>query len=364
MKTTLILATFGLLILGVPLLPAQSPAFSQFFALPNTLNPAYVSAIRGAEASAGYRLQWGQVQEGFHTKAATVAVRSCGAPVAFGAYVNHVSEPFFGYRQQEGGLQVSAFVPASSEKFSIHGGFQAGFGQHRVDYARLLFAGQLDPLFGIQGGPSPFFLHDGSKVQTFETGFGLVARGQIKWRNSDLPASIGFAVRHFGGSRDVSFLRLESKQSRLYLLHGSITTPVTGGLLRKDVLYLNWLARFEWESALRRSTTGVIFQYEAANLGLLYQWNRSPFATRNTHALTLSIGVGFKMGDKTNCVLQYAFDGTLSGLKQTSTGGAHELIAVFTFPQSCIFKNGDKSSRKGKTDCYHFIGKGYRPFMN
>lgn len=341
-------------------LPAQSPAFSQFFALPNTLNPAYVSVVRGAEAAAGYRRQWGQIQEGFNTKAATVAVRSCGAPLAFGAYVNEVSEPFFGYRQQEGGLQVGAFV-SPSEKISVHGGLQAGIGQHRVDFARLLFAGQLDPLFGIQNGPSPYFLNDGSKIQTFEVGLGLVARGQIKWRNSDLPASLGFAIRHFGGSRDVSFLRLENTQSRLYILHGSITTPVTGGLLRKDVLYLNWLARFEWESALRRGTTGVIFQYDAANLGLLYQWNRTPLTARNTHALTLSVGFGFKMGDKTNCVLQYAFDGSLSGLQQSSTGGAHELILTFTFPQSCLFKGGGKP---GKTDCYHFAGKGYRPFMN
>ncbi len=362
MKSGIILtAAVWLAASGYLPLPAQSPAFSQFFALPAIMNPAYVSAVRGVEASAGYRRQWGQLQEGFDTKSAAVAVRSCGAPLGFGIYASQVSEPFFGYQRQEGGLQASGFVSSPNNKVSLHGGMQAGIGQHRVDFARLLFSGQLDPLFGIQNGPSPYFLNDGSKVQTFEVSAGVVARGQIKWRNSDLPASLGFVAQHLAGSRDVSFLRLENTQSRLFILHGSITTPVTGGILHKDVLYLNWLARFEWESVLRRGTTGVIFQYEAANLGLMYQWNRTPFSARNTHALTLSLGVGFRLGDKTNCIMQYAFDGTVSGLQQASTGGAHELVITFTFPQSCLFKGGGKP---GKTDCYHFAGKGYRPFLN
>ena len=341
-------------------LSGQSPTFSQFFGLPSAINPAYVSAVKGVEMSAGYRRQWGQVQEGFDTKFANVAIRSCNAPVAFGAFVSEVSEPFFGYRQQEGGVQLGAFV-ARQKRFSLHGGLQAGVGQHRVDFARLLFSGQLDPVFGGQGTASPFFLTDGSSAQTFEVGSGAVGRGLLKWRNSDLPASLGFSVYHLTGSRDVSFLRLDNTQDRRYTLHGSVTTPITGGLVRKDVLYLNWLARFEWESALRRGTTGVIFQYESAHIGLLYQWNKSPIKVRNTHGLTLSIGLDFKISDQSNCSVMYAFDGTLGGLGQASTGGAHEITAVFRLPNSCVFKGRNP---RGRTDCFDFAGKGYRRFLN
>ncbi len=339
---------------------AQNPSFSQFYAMPNTLNPAYVSAVRGVEVSAGYRRQWGQLQEGFTTKAATLALPTCRAPLAFGLYASDVGEPFFGYRRQEGGVQVGAYG-ARSKKFSLHLGLQGGIGQHRVDFDRLLFSGQLDPLFGVQGSPSAFFQTDGSRVQTFEVGGGVVARGQLGWRNTDLPASIGFAVHHLGGSRDVSFLRLDNTQARYAVLHGSVTTPIVGGLNLKDVLYLNWLGRFEWEGALRRGTAGVIAQYTSAHLGLLYQWNRSPVTSRNTHALTVVAGLNFSLGENTQCALQYAFDGTLSGLNQSATGGAHELILTFTFPPSCVF--GTPTSR-GKTDCYHFAGKGYQPFLN
>lgn len=341
------------------LLPAQSPTFSQFYALKNAMNPAYVSTVEGMEMTAGYRLQWGQLQEGFHTAFASVAVRSCQAPFAFGAYASNVQESFFGYRIQEGGMQVSAFV-GQSDRWSLHGGLQAGIGQHRVDYDRLVFSGQLDPVFGIQSPSSPYFLNDGSSLQTFEIGGGLVARGLLNWRNSELPASLGFAVQHLSGSRDDSFLRLDNSRARRYTLHGSITTPVTGGMLHKDVLYLNWVARMEWESTLSRGTTGVIFQYTAAHIALLYQWNHNPFFPKNTHAMTLAIGTDFKL-DKSKCSIEYAFDGTLSGLGQTATGGAHEIVLTFTLPHTCIFKG---RNTRGSSECYYFNGKSYQRFLN
>jgi type IX secretion system PorP/SprF family membrane protein len=338
----------------------QSPVFSQFYGLPAAMNPAYVSTVKGLQFNAGYRRQWGQVQQGFDTRFVNVAVRSCQAPLAFGAYFSDVKEPFLGYRQQEGGIQIGAFV-ARKKRFSLHGGLQAGIGQHRVDFARLLFSGQLDPVFGIQGPPSAYFLNDGSRVQTFEIGAGTVGRGLLSWRNSDLPASIGFSVYHLAGSRDVSFLRVPHTQAKRWTAHGSVTTPITTGLGRKDALYLNWLARYEWESSLQRGTVGVISQYQEAHIGLLYQWNKKPFTTRNTHGFTFTLGYDFALSDKSRCSIQYAFDGTLGGLGQSSTGGAHEILVTFTLPQSCLFKG---KNIFGNTDCFDFQGKGYRRFLN
>lgn len=357
MQRPIIVLTFCLI--SAQILPAQSPTFSQFYALKNAMNPAYVSTVQGLETAAGYRIQWGQLQEGFRTAFASVVVRSCQAPFAFGAYASNVQESFFGYKVQEGGMQVSAFV-GQSDRWSLHGGLQAGIGQHRVDYDRLVFSGQLDPVFGIQPGTSTYFQNDGSSIQTFEIGGGLVARGLIGWRNGELPASLGVAVQHLSGSRENSFLRLDNSRARRYTLHGSITTPVTGGMLHKDVLYLNWVGRMEWESTLSRGTAGVIFQYTAAHVALLYQWNQSPFLPKNTHAMTLAIGTDFKW-DKSTCSIQYAFDGTLSGLGQTATGGAHEVNFIFTLPKTCIFKG---RNTRGRTECYYFNGKSYQRFLN
>ncbi|MBK8704703.1 MAG: hypothetical protein IPN33_14645 [Saprospiraceae bacterium] len=236
---------------------------------------------------------------------------------------------------------------------------QAGIGQHRVDFSRLVFSGQLDPVFGITGEPSTGFLQDINPIQTYQVGFGLLARGQLSLKRKDLPFSLGGSVFRVFGSRDISFLRLEHTQAMLYTVHGAITLPIKAGSKRDDVIYLNMLARTEIEKVLVRSTLGMIFQYEFANLGLLYAWNPTREAYRNTHVLTLSTGFNFNLGE-TEGRVQYAFDGILSGLGQTATGGAHEFSLSFSLPNACI----GKRSGRNKTDCYYFIGKGYRRFLN
>ncbi len=339
---------------------AQSPVFSQFYAFPTAMNPAYVSAIQGAEVSTGYRRQWGQLQTGLHTKALQAGIRTCNVPLAFGGYYTQVNETYFGYSRREGGLQVGAFVPVQ-ERFSLHGGLQAGLGSHQVGYQELLFTGQLDPVFGQVSVPSTYFSGDGTRVETYEIGAGVVGRGQFSWRNSDLPASLGMSVHHLAGSRDVSFLRVPGKQSRRWTAHGSITTPIVSGIGRKDALYLNWVARYEFESSLRRTSLGVICQYDAVHIGGMYQWNKKPVSIRNTNGLSLVLGGDFRLRQGSHFTLQYAYDGALGGLGQAATQGAHELVVVFVFPQNCIFKERNK---RGSTDCFYFSGKGYRRFLN
>ena len=339
---------------------AQAPTFSQFYGFPAAMNPAYVSAIKGAQVNTGYRRQWGQLQSGFDTKSIQMGIRSCNAALAFGGYFNQVDEPFFGYRQQEGGLQVGTFVPIQ-EQFSLHLGMQAGMGGHRVNFDQLIFSGQLDPVFGVQGPPSSYFLNDGQRIETYEIGGGIVGRGLLSWRNSDLPASAGVAVHHLAGSRDVSFLRVPHTQARRWTVHGSLTTPVITGIGKKDALYLNWVARYELENVLRRTAVGVICQYEAAHIGFIYQWNKNPATIRNTNGLTLTIGGDFELGRNAVCSVMYAYDGALGGLGQTATGGAHEIVAIFTLPNACVFKG---RNNRGRTDCFDFSGKGYRKFLN
>lgn len=350
---------FVLALLSTTNLGAQAPSFSQFYAHPPSLNPAYVSASPGVKLSTGYRRQWGQIQGGLQTAFAAASVRTCALPLGFGVYASDVGESYFNYRQQEAGFQFGGFF-GSAERWSLHGALQAGVGQLRVDYDKLLFSGQLDPVFGVQGNSQPFLQQDGSRVQSFDLGAGAVFRSRAKIGGREWPLSIGAVVHQFGGSRNVSFERLQYTRPRRITAHGAVTIPVSGNFLNKTVLYLNLLGRFEWESSLQRSTIGLISQYDAAHFGLLYQYNHYPVAFGNTHALTLCIGTDFSLGNA-QCTLQYGFDGALSGLDQTASGGAHELMATFQFDKACVFK-GLNSRKRGRTNCYHFAGKGYRGF--
>jgi type IX secretion system PorP/SprF family membrane protein len=341
---------------------AQSAAVSQFYAFPAGLNPAYVSAVEGSEVHTGYRRQWGAIQDGLEVKFAAANTLLCKAPLGFGVFVSEAGESFFGYRRQEGGLQIGAFT-ARSDRFSLHGGLRTAMGRQQINFSKLLFTNQLDPIFGVQNGPSPVFLTNPDHLETFQVGFGAVMRGTLGRKKSQLPASLGFSADRFG-TRRVSFLRDEVYQEDYRIqVHGSLTTPFRGPDIghRASPLYVHWVGRFEMEGPLRRVTTGGIFQYNALHAGLLYQWNKTPFAVRNTHALTGTLGVEVPLGSRSVLLLQYAFDGTVSGLGFPAAQGAHELIATFRLPHFCLFPGENK---RGKTKCFRFGGEGYRTFLN
>lgn len=342
-------------------LSGQSASFAQFYAHRPSLNPAYVSATAGLECSAGFRRQWGQIQDGLQTSFAAVSLRTCALPLGFGVYASDVRESFFNYRQQEAGVQLGGFIGAP-KRWSLHGALQAGVGQQRVDYDQLVFSGQLDPVFGIQGASDPFWQQDGSRMQSFDLGGGLVFRSSARLGRREWPWSAGAAVHHAGGSRNVGFENPDYRRPPRITTHFAATAPVSGQYMRQSVLYLHLLGRLEWESALQRSTAGVIAQYEGAHLGLLYQYNQGPLNLGNTNALTLTLGLDFKLGDA-DCTLQYGFDGALSGLDHTASGGAHELMLNFRFDKACIFSGlGSNARSRGRTSCFKFAGKGYRGF--
>ncbi len=357
---------FAALFLSARFLPAQTTAFSQFYNLRTALNPAYVSTADGIEVTAGYRRQWGQVQDGFQTAYAAAALRSCHLPLAFGVYASDMHEPYFSYRQQEAGVQFGGFFGRGDDGWSAHVGGQAGFGEHRVDFAQLLFSGQLDPLFGIVGSPTPFLQGDGSRVQTFDMGIGGVLRGPLHvGKHYEMPVSAGFVVHHFVGGRDVSFLRLGQGQVTHYTTHLAVAFPVSTQFKKQAVLYINALLRMEWEATLQRSTAGVIFQYDAVNFGLLYHSNRNPVNSGNTNTLSIVLGGNVVTGKTLHCQLQYSYEGGLSGLAQAASGGAHELTAIFSFPQACVLRGvNDKGwGKRGSTNCFKFAGKGYTGFF-
>jgi type IX secretion system PorP/SprF family membrane protein len=343
--------------LSAQFLSSQAPAFSQYHLTPALVNPAYVSVTNGVDFQGGFRRQWGQIQQGLDMSFARINMRFCHSPIGIGIGVKSVNEPTFGYQESEAGLQIAVFGPQQingrrNNKYTYHAGFQANLANHRLDFSKLVFSGQLDPVFGITGQPSSFFRTNGSSTQRFDVGGAALLRAELGkhlW-----PASIGISLLHLVGSRNISFYGSKATQRTRMTFHTSLSTPIKIGLINprdNAPLYINWLFRFEKEQMLMRTTTGSIFEYERVYLGTLYQWNRNPFTGQDTHELVFTIGGSFQLTPKCDFLLSYAYNGTLSGLGQISTQGAHELIFSIRLPESCSLgrlKRKPGSSKKIK----------------
>ncbi len=340
----------------------QNLSFTQFNALRTVVNPAYVSAHNGAEAIVAYRSQWRQTQGGVQGGWAGANARFCRFPLGVGAFAGQWGDDFIGYRHREAGMLMGGFF-GNPRAWTLHGALQASATDQRVDYERLVTSGQLDPIFGVQpGSSSPVLPSDGGGfLQTFEVGIGAVLRTRLKGR-IEWPFSIGGAVHALSGSRDASFLRVPNRQPARWTGHFSLAAPLSERYKNSAVAYLNIMGRVEGTRNLSRANLGFILQYNGAHIGTLYQFNQlNPGALRNTHQLAGVVGWEFEDSRTGRYALQYSFDGVLSGLGQTATGGAHELSLVFSWPKSCLFK--PKTGPGRSYDCYDFDAKRYKRFL-
>ncbi|MBV6441959.1 MAG: hypothetical protein EPGJADBJ_03653 [Saprospiraceae bacterium] len=370
------LAIFALWLFSGETATSQDLQFSQFFQLPAATNPAYVSVPSGTRLSAGYRRQWGAVQSGLTGLMADAVMRvaQTGKPggavhsgLGLGVQVMQAHEPFFGYKVQEASGQVGAYV-GNSESATFHLGLCGTWGQRFIDFDRMVFSGQLDPVFGISN-PGAFVPPADDRVTTFTWGGGLAARGQLPVKDMQLPFGAGLALRQWTGSRNVSFAGAPGALplARLLTAHLTVSVPLTDKYRDVTAWYLTPLMRYDWAGAqdgkkpLQRGMAGMLAQHDRVMFGGIWSFNRRPEAGQNTTALVLVLGGNAGLGGKAALTVTYNYEAPLTGLGIGATNGAHEITVVFDLPGSPVFK---EKSKRGRTDCFHFAGKGFRGYLN
>ncbi|MGB1217413.1 MAG: PorP/SprF family type IX secretion system membrane protein, partial [Saprospiraceae bacterium] len=127
---------------------AQDAVFSQFYSSPVQLNPAFVGTTYSPKVALNYRNQWSSIFNAYVTYAASFDQFSekLNSGFGFSAIVDQAGDGVY----NTGGFSViySYRIPVG-DKFFIKGGVQAGLRQVSVDWDRLTFLDQLDPI----GGP-------------------------------------------------------------------------------------------------------------------------------------------------------------------------------------------------------------------
>ena len=127
---------------------AQDPEFTQFYANPLYLNPAFAGTARCPRLVMSYRNQWPALSGTFVTTAAS--------------YDQHVETLSGGLglivmndRAGKGTLNTTSvsgiysYQQAVSRKFSLKAGFQASYFQKSLDWSKLTFGDQIDPRKGF-----------------------------------------------------------------------------------------------------------------------------------------------------------------------------------------------------------------------
>jgi type IX secretion system PorP/SprF family membrane protein len=371
MKTTFRFGiVFVLLGLSASLALAQDNALSQFFANRIYLNPAFAGIEKGLQLTTSARTQWLRADGGYQFSSLSVEWQEPCWRSGVGLTVQYADEGIAPMKMTGGGLTYSYIVPF--KRSNLHIGAQYAYQQNTLDWSRLTFSDQLDPVFGsIYGTSAPVGL---DKLDFHDFNAGIVWRSDSRLlggrrRLVRYRSHVGLAVNHlwslFGQGPDASFLQSGTEIPARITLHGGTVIPlvVLEGSAKKMIVSPNFRLEMQGNSplnpvkSLTLFTGGAYFIFEQAVFGAYYH-SRAPLpGIKHTNALSLSIG--FTQSEKElkryGYFLGLSVDVNMNGVGIRS-GNVYELNMRYNFRKirPICYKKHAATTRKTVMECKDF----------
>ena len=353
MKIVRLLVLTGVMLAGIGIQSrAQDPHFSQFYANPLYLNPAYAGSVVCPRIVANFRHQW-------PVTTAKWTTYSVSYDQHIDALAGGIGVLFMGDRAGTGTISTNAisliysFKADLTKEVAMRIAVQATYQQKSLDYTHANFGDMIDPKSG-------FVYPTMEKLDVYTKGIADFSAGLIFYSDKFYG---GIAAHHFTQPNE-SFYYISGKEARLPM-------RLSG----------NFGAVFDLKQQQRRAknigdmsiSPNLIFQYQNKfsggasysyiNLGLYYTWYpmilgvwyrngllREKQYTNRPDALVFLAGIEYSVGSTTFKV-GYSYDFTIPDKKKVNkmeTGGAHEISAQFHLP--CPIK----ARRVRHINCPHF----------
>lgn len=300
-------------------LSAQDAQFSQFYAAPLYINPAFTGASQFTRFGVNYRSQWPNLQASFET---------------FSFYADHYIDKYrsgIGFivttdREGQEGLTSTnigfsyAYQLQLSENLVFRPGIQYSFFNRSAGFQNLVFSNQINTITGDIDRT----ITDPSLVpgQNLRVNFGDLSIGGVLYSRR---LFIGAALQHVTEPNQSLIGEVSNLSSRL-TIHGGYKIDLGSGPLRRDLTYTNAersitpVFQYKQQGPFSQLDIGAFLHLEPINFGLNYRG--LPFKQfedfPNHESLIFSLGV-----TTNNFNIGYSFDYTLSKLT-INAGGAHE----------------------------------------
>ncbi len=355
-----------LLVVGTTtLLKAQDPQYTQFYANPLYLNPAFAGATAQGRVSVNYRNQWPSLDASFITYSASYDqyIPKYSSGIGFYASQDEVrsdmisgnvptfkSTSFAGYY---------SYVAPINKKVALQFGLSAGLIARDLGFSKLLFTDQLTVENGAivekDGGIADenSDINIGNKIVP-DFGTGVLLYSKKFWLgasafhvntpnlslfedpNGDdkLPMRISVQGGYVIGFSDVNRQRTDSYDFTI--------TPA--------FMYLR-------QGASDQLSLGAYMHYQPLMLGFWYRGLPLPTYKDGENDNEVSVAysdavavlVGFKLPKFT---VGYSYDYTVGNTLRGNTGGSHEISITFNFGTNLDFASGrPKYKRFGKLYC-------------
>lgn len=304
---------------------AQHYQFSQFYAAPTYLNPAFTGANACSRVSLSYRDQWSAIPGSFITY-----------QFSFDHFFSKINSglgvQFFNDRTGYGGLNTSMYSLLYSyklkltRKHSLRFGLSAGGVQRSVNFNALLFGDQI-----ARGGANSSIEQPLQVRSYFDFSSGILLYSKKNW--------LGISGIHITQPNQALLIAGNSHLPREIRIHGGSKFYQYEVGARSDKKYFTAAFNYKFQSKFDQLDIGFYYTYKPMVMGLWYRGIPLLKAYQpgysNHDALAILLGINWE-----RFILGYSYDMTISRLT-TSSGGAHELSISYQF---CETKSKRKKS--------------------
>lgn len=378
MSQKLLSTCLGILCLCTSL-SAQDPFFTHFYGNESAFNPAFVGKRGSMSFTAKHRTQWGSNSSQAYTTSQVTFEESL--PCFFldwGLVATRDEEGEGLLTTNEFGLRTAFFVPTSGRKYSTRsaGNLRFGvglhWGQRRIDYSRLTFLDQLDPIYGLldrDGRLNPTAFNGANETADspwyFTPSLGVAWRHIMNRRDAkSWVFDLGLAVHNWGG-----LVSVDGRQTASLLgLDNPLGERWVASLTAEKVVYArrgrHWAIRpslvVQMQEGLAYAEAGMGLTWQRnATLGLHYHQAKSNADGSNTNWLSLQLEMGFILPNGSNRFdlgISYSMQ---NGPLKNYVASPLELTARLHFggkSLSCLIAGlGDEGAYSNRqTNCYLF----------
>jgi type IX secretion system PorP/SprF family membrane protein len=293
------LLVIGILIASSSNSFAQDPTFTQFYANPLYLNPAFAGSHGCPRFALNYRNEWPSLSGNYVTYSASYDQYFKNISGGFGVLALHDQQGQGTINTSMLGLIYSYHLKVT-RKFSMMFGARASWFQKSLDWDKLTFGDMIDPRRG-------FIYSTGDVPRGGSRGFFDASAGVVGYSKTFF---FGFAAHHLNTPNE-SMIVGNSPLPMRFTGHmgaeieiGKRSKYSTGTSIMPNVIY-------QYQNGFQELNVGTYIKYGAFNVGAWY---------RNRDAFIMTIGVNtgkFKLG--------YSYDVTVSKLNNGVSGGSHEI---------------------------------------
>lgn len=298
-------------------LAAQDPQFTQFYASPLFLNPAFTGLTYEHRFALNYRNQWPGIKNAYTTYMGSYDYNISNLNSGIGAFAwqdkagssNLVTTQFggnFAYR-------------VKIDKYSeIRGGLMLAMTQKKVDNSNLIFNDQLAN-GGVGTTPNGRGLE---KINYLDMGVGALYNSTNYW--------VGIAAKHIN-QPNVSMIGNTEPLPTYVTVHGGYRYIISARGSGKTKLeeFVSASINYRHENKYDQFDIGAYYFKSVLNVGIWYRGlpfkrYKPGYANRESVAIL----IGLEVPDK-NLRIGYSYDITVSRLGLGNSLGAHEVSLVY-----------------------------------